>query len=58
MQHQQGKTSFGKRNKDIVLVYKQEFINRSQAKKLESFVKRQKSHSFIDRFIQGKIIPP
>jgi len=58
IQHQKGKTSFGARNKNIVLIYKQEFENRSQAKKLESFLKRQKSHLFIDRFIKGEIIPP
>lgn len=58
LQHKQGKTSFGKSNKDSILVYKEELQNRSQAKKLESFLKRQKSHLFIDRFIKGEIIPP
>ena len=56
--HKNKQTSFGKRNKDLKLVYKLELNNRSEAKKLESFVKRQKSHKFIDKFISGKILIP
>jgi putative endonuclease len=57
--HLLGKSSFGKRNKELQLVYKKEFNNRSEAKKLESFLKRQKSRLFIEKFISGKIaIPP
>jgi putative endonuclease len=57
-QHQAGRTSFGSRNKDIGLIYKKELQNRSVAKKLEYFIKRQKSSLFIERFIKGEIIPP
>lgn len=57
-QHKQKKSSFGKRNSDFELVYKKEFSSRSEAKRLESFLKRQKSHLFIDKLIIGKIIIP
>ena len=57
-QHRDGKTSFGCRNSDVILVYEKEFGSRSQARKLESFLKRQKSHLFIDRFLAGKITFP
>ncbi|MBL7198097.1 MAG: GIY-YIG nuclease family protein [Candidatus Omnitrophica bacterium] len=56
--HIDKQTSFGKRNRDLQLVYKKEFNNRSEAKKLESFLKRQKSRLFIEKFISGKIIIP
>lgn len=56
--HKLGKSSFGRRNKDLQLVYKREVANRGEAKKLESFLKKQKNHQFIDRFIAGRIIPP
>ena len=57
-QHKQKKSSFGKRNSNFELVYKKEFNNRSEAKRLESFLKKQKSHLFIDKFIAGKILIP
>ena len=56
--HSQGKTSFGKRNKNIFLVYSKQMQTLSAARKLESFIKRQKSHGFIEKFISGKITIP
>jgi putative endonuclease len=56
--HIAGKTSYGKRNAGIKLVFKEAVSNRSEAKKLESFLKRQKSRKFIDKFIDGKMNIP
>jgi predicted GIY-YIG superfamily endonuclease len=56
--HINGKTAFGKRNRELELVYKQEVSTRGEAKKVEHFLKRQKSHHFINRFIAGKITIP
>jgi putative endonuclease len=56
--HISGRTSCGKRNTGIKLVFKEAVTNRSEAKKLESFLKRQKSRKFIDKFIDGKINIP
>jgi len=56
--HNLGKTSFGKRNKNLHLVFKKGFTSKCGVKKLESFLKRQKSHVFIDKFIAGKISIP
>jgi putative endonuclease len=56
--HTSGKTSYGKRNNKVKLVFKKTLGNRSEAKKLESFLKRQKSRKFIDKFIDGKINIP
>ena len=56
--HKQGRTSFGKRNENLKIVYKKEFNNRNDAKYIESFLKQQKSHLFIDRLISGKITLP
>ncbi len=56
--HISGRTNYGKRNTGIKLVFKEAVINRSEAKKLESFLKRQKSRKFIDKFIDGKINIP
>ena len=56
--HRKRKSSFGKRNSNLVLVYNKEFNRRSEAKKLESFLKRQKSRQFLDKLIAGKIIIP
>ena len=58
VQHKDEKTSFGKRNKDIALVYKIEALSLSEARKLENFVKRQKSHTFIEKLIQCKYTIP
>ena len=57
-QHIDKKTSFGRRNTDIILIYSKEFSNRGEARKLENFLKRQKSHLFIDKFLAGKITFP
>ncbi len=57
-EHLSGKSSFGKRNKELQLAYKKEFHNRSEARKIESFLKRQKSRLFIEKFIAGKISFP
>jgi len=57
--HLNGKTSFGKRNKDLEIVYTKEFTSHIDARKTERFIKRQKSHIFIDRLIKGEYtIPP
>ena len=56
--HRQKKTSFGQRNDDLILIYKKELNSRSEAKKLEYFLRKQKSHLFIDKFLAGKVIPP
>ena len=57
--HRTGKTSFGKRNKDLEIVYKKEFNNRSEARKFENFLKEQKSHKFIDKLIKEQLsLPP
>ncbi|MCM8765273.1 MAG: GIY-YIG nuclease family protein [Candidatus Omnitrophica bacterium] len=58
VQHQRGKTSFGKRNKEVKLVFKKEFKDRSEAKRLECFLKKQRSHLFLDKFISGEITIP
>ena len=57
-QHREGKTLFGKRNKEIELIYQQKFENREQAKKVEYFLKAQKSCRFIEKFIKGEIVIP
>jgi len=56
--HTSGKTSYGRRNNRIKLIFKKTLGNRGEAKKLESFLKRQKSRKFIDKFINGKVNPP
>ncbi|MBU1043937.1 MAG: GIY-YIG nuclease family protein [Candidatus Omnitrophica bacterium] len=56
--HLSGYTSFGKRNKDIELVFNKVYDTRSKAVKAERFIKKQKSHSFIQDLIAGKISVP
>jgi putative endonuclease len=56
--HQRGRSSFGKRNKEIILIYTQEVADRSNAKRIEAFFKKQKSHLFIDRFLAGEVKVP
>lgn len=56
-EHQQRKTSFGKRNSNLTLVYSKEVDSRSKAKKLEKFIKDQKSSSFIEKIIKGIYTP-
>ncbi len=58
LEHQQGDTSFGKRNKNSKLVYKKDYNDRNRAKKIEYFLKRQKSCIFIKKLIAGRIILP
>lgn len=54
-----GTERVGKGNKDLEIVYKKKFNNRSEARKFESFLKKQKSHKFIDRLIKREIsLPP
>ena len=57
-EHRQAKTSFGKINKSISLIYSKKVQTLSEARKMESFLKRQKSHKFIEKLIEGKIIIP
>lgn len=52
-EHKDGKTGFGKRNGSIKLVFYRECTDRSEAKEIESFVKRQKSRLFIEKVIRG-----
>jgi putative endonuclease len=58
LQHEQGLTSFGRRNKNLSLVFKKEFPDRTQAVRFERFLKKQKSHTFIERLIKGEIVLP
>ncbi len=57
-EHKKKKSSFGKRNRDLVLVYSREFHNRIEARKFENFLKRQKSRTFIERLVSNKISAP
>ncbi|MBC8473753.1 MAG: GIY-YIG nuclease family protein [Candidatus Omnitrophica bacterium] len=57
-QHIAGKSSFGKRNKEIELVHRVETNTRGEAKRLELFLKKQKSRQFLEKFIGGKINTP
>ena len=57
-QHITGKSSFGKRNKGIKLVHVINVNTLGDAKRLEYFLKKQKSHTFISKVINGKISVP
>ncbi|OGW74665.1 MAG: hypothetical protein A2Z72_01070 [Omnitrophica bacterium RBG_13_46_9] len=57
-EHREQKTSFGKRNSDIDLAHKIKVASRKEARKIEGFIKRQKSHTFIERLQKGQIVIP
>ena len=57
-EHKQRNTFFGKRNNDIGLVYKKRFKTRSGARRVECFIKRQKSRKFIDKIVTEKYLFP
>ena len=57
-EHREKKSSFGKRNLDPVLIYSREFQNRTEARKFEGFLKRQKSRTFIEKVVSGMISAP
>lgn len=54
--HKKGRSSFGKINTEISVIYTREFADRGSAKQIEFFLKKQKSHRFIDKFIAGKVV--
>ena len=58
LEHKEGKTAFGKRNAGLTVVYQKAYSNRSEAKKLESFLKQRKSHRFINKLINREITAP
>ena len=57
-QHKAAKTAFGKRNGNIELAYTKGLNSLREARKLEGFIKRQKSHKFIEKLISGVITIP
>ena len=57
-EHKQGKSAFGKRNKDIRLVYYIEVESLAKARKIENYIKRQKSRKFIEKVINNEYIIP
>ena len=56
--HSEQRTAFGKRNAEIKIVFKKTYENRSKARKAELWIKKKKSHSFIEKLIQGNRIIP
>ena len=53
-EHRQGKSSFGKRNEKLEIVFCKDFEARSKAADAEQFIKKQKSRIYIAKLIVGK----
>ncbi len=53
--HRSGKSRYTRAAADWYLVYKREYDTRTQAQKVENFIKRQKSRIFIEKMISGEI---
>ena len=53
--HRSGREKFTKRASDWQLVFSKEFKTRTEAKRIESFIKKQKSKIFTEKIINGEI---
>ncbi len=53
--HRSGKSEYTRRASDWYLVYKKEYETRKQAQKVENFIKRQKSRTFLEKIISGEM---
>ncbi len=53
--HNDGREKYTKITSDWTLVYSKKFKTRPQAKKVEDFIKKQKSRTFIEKIIAGNI---
>ncbi len=53
--HISGREKYTKKTSDWYLVYNKEYKTRTQAKKVENFIKKQKSRIFIEKLIAGKV---
>ena len=53
--HNTGTETYTKRASDWQIVYSKEYETRTQAKKVENFIKKQKSKIFIEKIIAGKV---
>ena len=53
IQHNLGKNKSTKSSFPFELVYKEKFSSLSEARKRESYIKRQKSKQFIEKLIEG-----
>ncbi len=53
--HNSGREKYTKRASDWELVYSKKFNTRTQAQKVENFIKKQKSRTFIEKIIAGTI---
>jgi len=56
--HNSGRSRWSKRGVPWQLVFKKECADRSGARRLESFIKRQKSRRFIEDVIAGLVALP
>lgn len=53
--HRSGKGKYTRIAADWYVVYRKEYEIRTQAKKVEDFIKRQKSKTFLEKIISGEI---